>query len=122
MIAEIDDLLKEWGQWQRTSTGTSGPTGCVTMNYGPRASHGKGLVVHRNPVAEKIDRLVCRMGDALGSQYRRVCIGKYAYQVTDRELAERERCSRDTLHRRLDSAHAWIHGAIHMQMAMKKAG
>lgn len=121
MIAEIDDLLREWGGWQRQQTGHSGPSGCVTMHYGPRASHGKGLVVNRNPVAEKIDRLVCLMGDALGSQYKRIVVGKYIYQSIDRELAERERCGRDTIHRRLDGAHCWLHGAVTGQMAMKKA-
>jgi len=122
MIPEIDELLREWGLWQRTNTGSSGPGSSLVQRYGPRGSHGKGLVIHRNTVAERIDLLVCELGDVLGSHYRRLLVGKYVWQDTHRSVAERENCSVDIIKKRIDTAHAWLLGVLHGRMHPMPAG
>jgi len=75
------------------------------MRYGPRGGHGRGLVVHRDKACERLDLLVCELGDVMGSQYHRIVVSKYVHGCPDRETAERERWSDREIARRCGVEH-----------------
>lgn len=113
MIDDLHKHLKEWAEWLESASGPSIPGGNITLHYGHRSGHGKGLVIVRNKNAEAMDLYICELAKALGKHYQRLIMAKYLWKWSDKRIGkELLTCSESTVRIRLQTAHAWLHGRM----------
>lgn len=118
MIVEIGEQLDKWGEWQRLNTGIGGVG--VTTHYGPPGGHGLGQFIIRDPQSERLDLIICELGQRRGWKYQHVLVAKYCWQYTDRMAAELLHWSVPTVKIRVNECHAWLDGR--MQEELKIVG
>lgn len=110
----IVGMLKAWGDWQRSRSGAPGSGSSLTGSYHEREDAGQGLVIARDPQSEELDQLICQMGrsQGMGMHYQRLMVSKYVWSHSNRQMAETFRCSEALVKIRIQTAHAWLHGAV----------
>ena len=107
---KLEVMLKEWGRdseaWLRrgkTMTGVIAETAGVRVDGGS----GKGLAVERNPVSEKVEEAVVKMGRAM-PRWAELLKLIYVHGLGERRIVTETSWNREQMRRAKAGAEGWL--------------